>query len=112
MVRIRKIKVKEKIYLQVVSYEYDQFGNKKLKVLKSFGQDTPSNYLKAKQFEANFNVLEGVVSQPSVDSTEKLIDLENLAIATFGAILGYKLIKKIFGKHKNVDKNNIDWSNQ
>ena len=109
MATIRKIKVRGKTYLQVVRYEYDQFGKRHLTVLKSFGQDTPLNYLKAKQFEANYNVLESVLAQPNVDSTEKVIMLENLALATFGAILGYELIKKLFGKHTDVDKRNIDW---
>ncbi len=111
MATIRKIKVRGNTYLQVVMYEYDQSGKRHIKVLKSFGQDTPINYLKAKQFEANYNALDSVLSQPSVDSTEKVIKLENLALATFGAILGYKVIKKLFGKHTDVDKRNLDWEN-
>ena len=92
----------------MVKYETNESGRRKIKILKSFGRDRIANYLKAKQFEFQYNTLKAIIAEPKIDTVEKLVELQDVVITMFGAVLGYKLIKQIFGEHEKWAGYDID----
>ena len=90
--------VKGTNYVQVITYETDEYGQRKLKVLKSFGAETVFSKTEAKLFKMNYNVLEKMKDSPKVREAETMGDIEKFAGAVAGSILGFKVLKYLFDK--------------
>jgi hypothetical protein len=100
MATIRITKISEKEYIQVVTYETNRYGNRRIKVLKSFGPNTTLNMIEAKIFKANYDILEKISKDPQVEKAEGLVKIEKVTSAIAGGILGYKVLEYLFGNKK------------
>jgi len=99
MASIRIITVHTKKYIQVVEY-FIESGQRRLRVLKAFGEDSLVNRLKAKQFESSYNLLKAFRSDVTPQDADETTAIFNTALILFGAVLGAKLIADLF-KDKN-----------
>jgi hypothetical protein len=91
---VRTISVGQRSYLQVVEYS-NQGGKRSMKILKSFGQDSLQNRLKAEQFASNYDTLRSIAQR---EAQQPNVTAENLlkgALVIFGLILGAKIISDI-----------------
>ncbi|MCD4670356.1 MAG: hypothetical protein K8S14_07915, partial [Actinomycetia bacterium] len=52
-------------YVQVADYYYDQTGKRKLKILKSFGKETPESRTEAEVFLSNLKTFEKIKKSSS-----------------------------------------------
>jgi hypothetical protein len=100
MASIRIISAGGKEYIQVVTYESSPRGQR-IKILKSFGPNTPGNMIEAKVFKANFDLLETLKEDPSIKTAETMSSVEKIAGALTGAILGWKVLDYLFKKKSN-----------
>ncbi len=86
---VRTITVRGRQYLQVV--ETQPGGS--MVVLRSFGQHSVENLLKARQYAASYNQLKELRQNPPVADRDVLL---KAALAIFGAILGAAIIDELF----------------
>jgi hypothetical protein len=90
---VRTIQVNDTDYLQVVRY-FRKDGKNRIKVIKSFGQDTLENRLKAQQFASNYNSL-AEIAQQELERNETKNNIVTIALVLFGLILGAAIIKDL-----------------
>ena len=102
MASVRTIKVHNKEYLQVVEY-FVETGQRRMRVLKAFGENTWVNRLKANQFESSYNLLKAFKSDVSPRDADEATTIFNTALVLFGAILGAKLIADLFKNNESDD---------
>jgi predicted secreted Zn-dependent protease len=100
MATIRISNVGGKEYIQVITYEINPRGQNHLKILKSFGPNTPRNMIEAKIFKTNFELLEKLKNDPDINlnDVEKMGAIEKVAGSITGAILGWKLLEYLCKK--------------
>jgi len=86
----RAVKVAGKQYLQVVEYKKIQDGKTKVKVVKTFGENTLENKMRAEQFSLSHNQLKelAIKHKKQNDSDEIL----SASLAIFGSILGLAIV--------------------
>lgn len=101
MASVRVVNVGGTEYLQVVEYYRKAGGRQSLRVLKSFGQNTVENWLRANQFSSSYDQLKAIGAR----AAESNIDWDELlkgALTVFGVILGAAVVAavldEIFGR--------------
>jgi hypothetical protein len=97
MASVRVVNVGGKEYLQVVEYYRRADGRQSLRVLKSFGQYTVENWLKASQFAASYDQLRAIGAR----AAENSVDWDELlkgALTVFGVILGAGVVAAVLGE--------------
>ena len=103
MASVRTIRVRSKEYLQVVEYFVDE-GQRRMRVLKAFGENTLLNRLKAKQFESSFNLLKAFKEDVSREDADAATAILDTALVLFGAILGVKIISDLLKRNEHKSK--------
>jgi len=86
----RSVKVGGKHYLQVVEYKKTHDGKTKTEVLKSFGENSLENKMKAEQFSASYDQLKELTIQHREQNNSD--DIRSAGLAIFGIILGAVIV--------------------
>jgi hypothetical protein len=101
MAFIRTATVGGRRYIQVADYYYDSNGNRRLKIIKSFGLETSQSLMDADAFLSTFQHFEKIKHEHPKSSWEELI---KLALGIGGGVLalymGGEILKWIFSKEK------------
>lgn len=90
MVVTRAVKVAGKQYLQVVEYKKNQDGKTKVKVVKTFGENTLENRMRAEQFSSSYDQLKEFTIQHGEQNDSD--DFRSAGLAIFGIILGVVIV--------------------
>jgi len=93
MVTMRTVKVGGKQYLQVVKYNKIPDGKTKVKVVKTFGENSLENRMRAEQFSASHNQLKelAIQNREQPNTTEFV----RAGLAIFGIILGAAVVTAV-----------------
>ena len=99
MAFIRTATVGGRRYVQVADYYHDSAGERKLKIIKSFGLESPQSLMDAEAFLSTFQHFEKVKRDHPNSNWE---DLLKLALGIGGGVLavylGAEILKWIFKK--------------
>ena len=90
MVSTRTVKVGGKQYLQVVKYKKIQDGKTKVKVIKTFGENSLENRMRAEQFTTSHNQLKELAIQNREQHNTE--DIVRAGLTIFGIILGAAVV--------------------
>jgi len=90
MVATREVKVGGKHYLQVVEYKKTHDGRTKTEVLKSFGENSLENKMRAEQFSASYDRLKELTIQQREQNSSA--DILSAGLTIFGIILGAAVV--------------------
>ncbi len=96
MVVTRAVKVAGKQYLQVVEYKKIQNGKTKVKVVKTFGENTLENKMRAEQFSLSHNQLKELAIQHREQNGSG--DILSAGLAIFGIILGATIVAGVINE--------------
>jgi len=92
----RTVKVGGKHYLQVVEYKKIQDGKTKVDVLKSFGENSLENKMRAEQFSVSHNQLKELAIQHREQNDSG--DILSAGLAIFGIILGVAVVGAVINE--------------
>ena len=90
MVSTRTIKVAGKQYLQVVKYNKISNGKTRVKVVKTFGENSLENRMRAEQFSISHNQLKELAIQNREQHNTE--DIVRAGLTIFGIILGAAVV--------------------
>lgn len=96
MVSTRTVKVGGKQYLQVVEYKKIQNGKTKIDVVKSFGENSLENKMRAEQFSSSHNQLKELAIQHREQHNSG--DIVSAGLAIFGIILGAAVVGAVINE--------------
>ena len=97
MAYVRILSVKGVEYVQVVE-NYTENNKRRLKVLKSFGRNTPENYLLAEGYLAQYEKAKELIK--SKEPQKHKIDYSLLKFA-FGALIGIGVLLWLWKRFRN-----------
>jgi hypothetical protein len=88
-------------YIQVADYYYDPTGSRKVKIIKSFGMETPQSRMEAEAFLANFHAFEKLKDQNKDKGWDELLKLFlGIGGGVLAVYLGVEILKWIFDKDR------------
>lgn len=101
MAFIRLSNVNGRRYVQVADYYYDPSRVRKVKIIKSFGLETPQSRMEAEAFLSNFHTFEKLKDQNKDKGWDELLKLFlGIGGGVLAVYLGIEILKWIFDKDK------------
>ena len=101
MAFIRVASVGERRYVQVADYYYDPTGVRKVKIIKSFGLESPQSRIEAQSFLSNFQNFKKLKEQNKNMGWDELLKIFlGVGGGVLAVYLGIEILKWIFDKDK------------